>query len=120
MALQKPATLNLCRTRGDTFPFTVVITKKSDSSALNITGFTVTMSVHSVPEPTDLTTELFKVTATIPTGTDGKAVFTLSTANADQTPGEFFHDMQYKDGGGAIRTFAAGTYVVEQDRDKSV
>jgi hypothetical protein len=116
MASQKPATLNLCRTRGDTFPFTVVISQ--DGSVVDITGYTIIMTVDPSNEPADALNNLFSVTATVPTGTDGRAVFTLTAPNADQTPGEYFHDMQLTDGGGNIRTFARGTYLIEQDIGK--
>lgn len=116
MANQLPATLNICRVRGDTFPFAVVISQ--GGSVVDISGYTIVMTVDPSDEPADALNNLFTLAATIPTGTDGRALFTLSALNADQTPGDYFHDMQLTDGAGNIRTFAKGTYQVLQDVTK--
>ena len=117
-ANQQPAELNICRTRGDTFPFTVTISVAG--SPLDLTGFgAITMTVDPSDEPVDATNNLFTNTGVISDAVNGEVTFTLSTADADQTPGDYFHDMQYVDAGGFIRTFAKGTYQVLQDITKS-
>lgn len=117
MAVQKPATLNLCRTRGDTFPFTVVVTQ--GGTPVNLTGFgAIIMTVDPSAEPLDAANNLFTNTGVITDAAAGKVTFTLSLADSQQTPNEYFHDMQWIDGAGAVRTFARGTYLVEQDISK--
>lgn len=116
MANQLPAELNLCRVRGDTFPFSVTITQAG--VAVDITGYTIVMTVDPSEEPADALANLFTNTAVITDGPNGVATFTLSAGDADQTPGDYFHDMQLTDGGGNIRTFARGTYQVIQDITK--
>lgn len=117
MANQLPATLDICRRRGDTFPFTVSISVAG--SALNITGFTgIVMTVDPSEEPADAMNNLFVNTGVISDGPNGEVTFTLSVDDADQTPGEYFFDMEYVDTGGFIRTFAKGAWVVEQDISK--
>ena len=116
MAVQLPTTLNLCRVRGDTFPFTVVL--KSGTTAIDITGFAIVMTVDPSDEPTTNTNNLFQASGVVTDGPAGKVTFTLTSGQADQTPGDYFYDMQYTDGAGAIRTFAKGTYQVIQDVTK--
>lgn len=116
MASQLPATLNICRVRGDTFPFSVTITQAG--TPVNITGYTIVMTVDPSDEPADALANLFTTTAAITDGPNGVATFTLTVGNANQAPGDYFHDMQLTDGGGAIRTFAKGTYQVLQDITK--
>jgi hypothetical protein len=117
LASQLPAELNICRVRGDTFPFTVTISVAG--SPLDITGFTgITMTVDPSEEPADALGNLFASTGVITNALAGEVTFTLSVADADQTPGDYFMDMEYTDAGGFIRTFAKGTYQVLQDISK--
>ena len=116
MSSQLPATLDLCRVRGDTFPFTVQIVV--DGTPLDITGYTIVMTVDPSSEPPDALGNLFQNTGVVTDGPNGRVTFTLTALQADQTPGEYFHDMQYTDGGGSIRTFAKGAYEVIQDITK--
>lgn len=116
MANQLPAVLDLCRVRGDTFPFSVTITQVG--APVDITGYTIVMTVDPSDAPADASGNLFTNTAVITDGPNGVATFTLSTPDADQTPNDYFHDMQLTDGSGAIRTFAKGKYQVLQDITK--
>ena len=113
MANQLPAELNICRVRGDTFPFSVTISQAG--TAVDITGYTIIMTVDPSSEPTDALANLFENTGVITDGPNGIVTFTLSLADSSQTPGEYFHDMQLTDGSGFVRTFANGTYEVLQD-----
>lgn len=116
MANQLPATLNLCRTRGDTFPFSITFTQAG--VPINITGYTIVLTVDPSEEPADALNNLFTATAVITDGPNGVATFELTPTQADQTPGDYFHDIQATDGGGLIRTAAKGTYQVLQDITK--
>jgi hypothetical protein len=116
LASQLPAPLNLCRTRGDTFPFTLQI--KVDDVVLDITGFTIVLTVDTREEPPDATTVVFQVSGIISDGPNGKVTFSLSTPNAATTPGDYFYDVQYTDLSSKIRTVARGTWVVSQDITK--
>ena len=116
MASQLPATLDICRIRGDTFPFTVTISQ--GGSPVDISGYTIVMTVDPSEEPSDALNNLFSLTGTVTDGPNGQVTFALTAPDADQTPGEYYHDMQFTDLSGNIRTFAKGSYEVIQDITK--
>lgn len=117
MVLVKPASIDLCRTRGDTTLFTLTITDGS-GTAINITGYTITLTVDPSDEPSDATGNLFSLVATVTDGPNGVATFELSAAQADQVPGEYFYDIQMLDTSGRIRTITKGSWDVVQDITK--
>jgi len=109
---------NITRVRGDTFPFSFVI-KDSSGSVVDITGFSFKLSVDTNEEPTDETTQLFKLTGVVPVGTDGVVTFTLSAGEADQTPATYYFDLEQTDLAAKIRTVAKGEWNVVQDVTKT-
>jgi hypothetical protein len=116
MANQLPQEIDICRVRGDTFPFTVQI--RQNGTAVDITGYTVVMTVNRQSTPSNTDRQLFQSTGVINDGPSGQVVFTLTPTQANQTPGDYFYDMQYTDGGGFVRTFVKGAYQVVQDITK--
>lgn len=112
---------NLCRVRGDTTQFTVTVTTNG-TTPIDITGFAFAFTVDPSEEPIDNTNNLFQLTVgsglTITDGPNGVLTIGLSPANADQTPGEYFYDLQMTDGGGLVTTILRGTYEVSQDITK--
>ena len=68
----------------------------------------------------DVTTEIFKVTGTIPTPTNGQVQFIPATDNtgSDQTPATYFYDAQILDAFGRKLTFVEGKFKITQDRAK--
>lgn len=116
MASQLPFALNLCRVRGDTFPF--IVTIEVDDVPLDITGFTIVLTVDTREEPPDATTVVFQASGVVTNGPAGQVTFSLTGPQAATTPGDYFYDMQYTDLGSKIRTFAKGTWTVLQDITK--
>ena len=110
-------TLNITRTRGDTFPMQFTL-KDSSGTAIDITGFSFLMTVDPSAAPSDATGNLFQLTGTITDAVNGVFQFPISAMQADQTPGEYFHDVQMTDAGGFIRTIVTGTFTFEQDITK--
>jgi len=102
--------------RGDTTPFTVTITLAG--VAQNITGFTYLLTVDPSIDPADATNNLFQLTGTVTDGPNGIVQFTLTTGQADQTPGTYGCDIQQTDGASAIRTVSRGKWIVQQDVTK--
>ena len=117
MAQIKPTDLPLCRTRGDTFPHTFAL-KDSAGSAIDITGFTFLMTVDPSEEPTDATGNLFQLTGVITNAAGGLFQFAPTTVQANQTPNEYYYDVQMVDGSGALRTILKSTYTFTQDITK--
>jgi hypothetical protein len=56
LANQLPSALSLCRIRGDTFPFTICL--EINGAPLDITGFTIVLTVDELEEPPDNTTQI--------------------------------------------------------------
>jgi len=112
-----PTALDICRVRGDTFPFEFNV-KDENGVAINITGFSFLLTVDPSSEPTDALGNLFQLTGAIVSGPGGVVRFTLSTGQADQTPSEYFYDLQMTDLTAAIRTIAKGGWNVVQDITK--
>lgn len=109
---------NITRVRGDTFPFSFRI-KDSAGAAVDITGFSFKLSVDTNEEPTDETSQLFKLTGTVTDGPNGIVQFTLSAVQADQTPSTYYFDLEQTDLAAKIRTVAKGEWNVIQDVTKT-
>lgn len=112
------AEVDLCFQRGDTEPWTFTIKDKTTDTAIDITGFSFLLTVDPSDEPTDAVNNLFQLTGTITDGPGGIVQFVMSATNADQTPAEYFFDLQQTDAGAAIRTIAKGVYEFKQDITK--
>lgn len=111
-----PTTINITRTRGDTFPFVMTITD-SAGAAIDITGFSFLLTVDPSDEPADATGNVFQLVGAVIDAVNGKVQFTPSVADADNV-GEFFHDTQQIDAASAVRTIAKGKYTLLQDITK--
>ena len=112
-----PDDIPLCRVRGDTYADQFTI--RSDTGvAVNITGFSFTLTVAPSDAPTDALGNLFQLTGTVTNGLGGVVEFAPSAIQADQLPGSYFYDIQMIDGGAAIRTIINGDYEISQDITK--
>jgi hypothetical protein len=105
------------RHRGDTYA-NVLTFKNADGTALNLTGYTLVLTVDRRREPSDGTTQLFQLTGTLTDAPNGKASFTPTLMQAGATPGTYYYDVQLTDGSGAIKTAGPGKYVFKQDITK--
>ena len=107
----------LTRYRGDTSPdqFTV----RKDGVVVDITGCTFKMTVNSEKDPTDTTAQLFTVDGTIVSAVNGQVDFSPDATQADQTPGDYFYDVQMTTGAGVIQTIDKGRYRFVQDITKA-
>ncbi len=114
-----PKDITICVTRGDTLPFAFNVKDDSDPAvAIDITGFSFLLTVDPDPNPTDATDNVFQLTGTITDGPNGVVQFQMTPAQADQTPGALFYDLQQTDTGGNIRTLAKGKFEFKQDVTK--
>lgn len=117
MSSQLPATLDLCRVRGDTFPVNFTLTD-SAGAAVDITAATFLLTVDPSAAPSDALANIFQIVGTITDAPNGKFQFAISPANADQTPDDYNYDVQMTDSGGSIRTISKGKWQVVQDITK--
>lgn len=111
-----PAAVDLCFTRGDTVLWTFQV--KSSGVAVNITGFSFRLTVDPNEDPTDALANLFVLTGTITDAPNGIVQFGMSTLQANQTPSDYFFDLEMTDGSGKIRTIAKGKFMIHQDISK--
>lgn len=103
------------RRRADTYPEQYIV-QDADGAAIDITtGYSFTLAVDPSEKPATSANNLFTSIGTIIDGPTGRVDFPISTANADQTPGNYFYEAQMTDLGGIDTTFVAGPWRVEQD-----
>jgi len=103
---------DLLVTRGDSPVIPVTI--KSDSVAVDITGFVFTMTVNASDDPADDVGALFQIAGIIVDGPNGRVDFQPSIANLTQTPDKYNYDIQMV-GGGSTRTILKGSFQIDPD-----
>jgi hypothetical protein len=113
-----PVEINLCISRGDTQPWTFTVKEGTPAVAKDITGFSYLLTVDPSPEPTGSGNNLFQLSGSLTDPTNGVVQFEMSAAQADQTPNEYYYDLQQTDGAGDIRTIAKGKFTFNQDITK--
>lgn len=114
-----PVVINLKRKRGDTFPLVFTFTDKN-GVAINITGYTIVLTVDPSPDPVDATQNKFALTLSVIDGPNGKAqAGPLTNLQADLTPATYYYDVQWTDGASVRRTVVQGEWAVDQDVTKA-
>lgn len=114
MALTGPA---VCYTRGDSSPVQFTL-KDSNGDVVDITGRTYIMTVDTLEDPGDALTNVFSSVGTLVDAPNGRVDFPVTDVQSDQTPSEYFYDIQQTTTG-AKKTIAKGTFTVEQDITKA-
>lgn len=102
----------ITRFRGDTNAIEVTV-EDSSGDAVDITGYSFTLSVSASSEPDGLT-PLFSVSGSIASAVAGTVTFTPSAANTDHV-GSYWYDIQMTDAGGLITTILEGPFILKQD-----
>lgn len=112
MADFRPKTEEILVARGDSpvIPITVL----SNGSALNVAGYTFTLTVNASDDPADDTGALFQISGTVVDGPAGRVDFQPSTINLTQTPDVYNYDVQMV-GGGSTRTILKGSFTIDPD-----
>lgn len=103
--------------RGDSFPLAYAFKDKTTGLPINITDWTFKLTVSSVKDPTDSSTKVFSVDATITDAANGKFSF-LPTEENNSEIGVFFFDIQYTNPSGHKRTIEKDKYTITQDIGK--
>lgn len=120
MAYTLPTATSVARFRGDTEALTLKLVD-SAGSAIDITGYTFKLTISSSKAPVDTSDQLAQEIGSITNAVGGEVTFPVSpTVGGAGTlaAGTFFWDAQYTTPGGAVRTFAHGTWAVSQDITK--
>ena len=113
-----PVVIDACFSRGDNPSFSYTM-KDPAGVAIDITGFDYELTVDPSAEPANADNNLFVLTGTVPTGTDGVVQFNPTVLNHTQTPSTYFYDVQEINLGGARRTVVKGEYELQQDINKT-
>ncbi len=120
---KRPAALDQFISRGDTDPSPFRL-ELENGTAINITGYAFRLSVDTVEKPADTNrptaTEVFAVDAVIVDAPAGRFEFPITTTESNQTPGDYFYDVERVDASGKIRTIIKAKFVIGQDFTKPV
>lgn len=108
---------DLTRTRGDTAADQITVTD-SAGNAVNITGYSFLMTINSLENPPDISTQLYQIAGSILNAPAGTVEFVPLLANVDQIPGTYYYDIQMTDDAGRIKTIDKGKYTYTQDITK--
>jgi hypothetical protein len=109
----------LSRKRGDTVPDVIVVTDPVTGNPIDIAGFTFVLTINEEKRPTDTSSQLVLVSGVIVNpSTDGRVAFAFSPAQSDQSPGNYWYDIEM-DTGTYIKTIAKNRYRFYQDISKT-
>jgi hypothetical protein len=107
------------RKRGDTYPDRFLF-KDADGAAVDLTGWTnFQLTINPEKTPVDDSGQLLQLTGAI-TGaaTLGVVEFAWLDADANQTPGTYWYDVQAIMANGKRRTWGPYKYIFAQDINK--
>lgn len=107
--------MGLERMRGDTYADRFAIT--NGGTPVNLAGCTIKMTVCSVRNPTNTSTDLFELTGVVDAPATG-VVYFFPDASMTNRVGLFYYDIQLTDANGIIRTLVKDTYTLTQDITK--
>jgi len=115
------STAKIQRNRGDTTAFTVTI-EEPNGTLVDVTGYSFIFTVDPSKAPAAGGGELYSLSVgsgiTISDGPNGEITIGMSVSDSDQTPGDYFYDLQMTDLGSLITTILKGDYEVIQDITK--
>lgn len=109
----------IVRLRGDTSADVIVERDATTGLPRDVTGFTYLLTVNSLKNPPDDTTQVTQIVGTLSDPTNGVVHFTWSSNAADQAPGTYWYDIQRTDTLGRITTLAKNKYIFRQDITKN-
>jgi len=113
MSNESTAQQNLIIKRGDSKTYTLYF-KDENGVPINITGYTVFMTVKEKITDTDAEAKISKTITVHTAPTDGKTKISLSSADTNLI-GNYFFDFQLKNTLGEIKTLLEGITTFEQD-----
>lgn len=105
--------------RGDSFPSSFIITESDEVTPIDVTSWQFTMTVDTLKNPPDNTTNVFTVAGVITDPVNGVVQFSPSETDTDQTPGTYWFDIQQIDGAGRKKTIVKDKFFIDQDITKT-
>jgi len=105
---------NLKTTKGDTQNYALTFTD-DDGVAIDITGYTVFMTVKTGYDVTDEDATISKTVTSHTDPTAGKTTITFTNLDTTVDPFNYRYDIQTKDTSGTITTVMSGTYKVTNE-----
>ena len=116
----------IARKRGDTAPDKITVLDPEAAVAgtpLDVTGFSYQLTVNTEEDPDPVGppivgVELVTIAGTLVDAPNGVIEFPWSPTEADQTPDDYFYDIQQTDTAGKILTIAKEQYIFQQDLTK--
>lgn len=116
----------IARKRGDTAPDKITVLDPeavTPGTPLDITGFAFKLTVNTEQDPDPvgppvIGTELVSIVGSLIDAPNGVVEFPWSSAEADQTPDDYFYDIEQTDTAGKILTIAKEQYKFQQDVTK--
>lgn len=107
------------RFRGDTAPDQISIVD-SNGVAVSLTGLSFRLTVDSLEEPPDNTTQILQMVGVIDDPATGIVLFSPTVLESDALiPGFYFYDIQlFRSATNIIRTIAKSEYNILQDITK--
>lgn len=109
-----PQSEDITTTKGDTVAFTMTFSD-SAGTPINLTGYTVELTVDPRRAPTDDHSKLFSLVGTITNAAQGIVQFQLSDVQANQPAGTYYYDVEIQDASLHSRTVLRGKWIVEAD-----
>ncbi len=105
------------RTRGDTNPDICTITNARTRVVVNLAGCSFKLTVSSVSNPTDTSTQLYQIDGVITDAVNGVVEFAPTVDQVDRV-GYYYYDIQMIDSYSKIITLTKDSYVYKQDITK--
>lgn len=109
--------MKVTRIRGDTAPDSFTVTNTKTRAVVNLSGCSFKLTVSTVSDPVDASTQLFQLEGTIDDPASGVVAFSPTAEQADHV-GFFYFDVEMTDAYGKVQTLVKDLYVFEQDITK--
>jgi hypothetical protein len=106
--------VNMFRRRGDHYPWQIQV-KDETGTVVDVTGNTFRWVVDTDEAPSDGTGNVIDLAGVIASAAAGQVLFSPTSTQMNQTPGDFFYEIQMVDSAGKRRTIMTGDLTIDQD-----
>lgn len=112
------ATTKISMYRGDSYPINFTLTDSGSGAPINLTGCLLTLTVDTLSDPPDDSTQLFQLSGVVDADPEsGRVAFTPTSGNTADT-GAYYYDVQLTDADGNIRTVVKSSFTIAMDITK--
>ena len=106
-----PVPINICIARRDSFVYGFLV--EDADGTIDFTGSTFLHATNPAVDGSGV--DLFEIAEFNTPDATGLVQFKPSVADLTQVPASYFHDIQWTDAAGNVRTIIAGTYEIGPD-----